>query len=142
MDPDRLLSIPLFADLDPAHRAAVAAVTREVRRPRGARLVEQGEFGFEMVALEAGAVDVVRDGARVASLREGEVFGEAAVLQRAPRSASVIATAPVQLIVLTAWDLKRLTRNAPLVAARLRDLIAARENGGAGRTNGHEPELR
>jgi CRP-like cAMP-binding protein len=138
MDPDRLLAIPLFAGLDHAQRAAVAAVAREVRRPTGAILVEQGEFGFELFALEAGAVEVICDGEQVAMLRAGDVFGESAVLQRAPRGASVVATAPVRLLVLTAWDLKRLTRSAPSVAARLRDLIVARENG---RTDGHQPQL-
>ncbi len=128
-DPDRLLAIPLFAGLDHAQRAAVAAVAREVRRPSGTTLVEQGEFGFELFALEVGAVDVIRDGEHVASLAEGDVFGETAVLQRAPRGASVVATTPVRLLALTAWDLKRLTRTAPPVATRLRDLLAARESG-------------
>jgi cAMP-dependent protein kinase regulator len=129
MDPDRLLAIELFAGLDHVQRAAVAAVAREVRRPSGATLVQQGEVGFELFALEEGAVAVVRDGEPIASLGEGEVFGEAGVLHRGPRTASVIATSAVRLFVLTAWDLKRLARTAPPVATRLRDLLAARESG-------------
>jgi CRP/FNR family transcriptional regulator, cyclic AMP receptor protein len=120
MDPSRLSAISFFAGLDPSELDAIAATVSELETPEGDGVATQGEFGHAVYAIESGTVDVVVDGEVVRSLGPGDVFGEIAVLSSGRRTATVVATSPLKLLMLFKRDIWALERSAPEAAARLR----------------------
>jgi CRP-like cAMP-binding protein len=123
MDPARLLSIPLFADLSEQEAKRLAAFATEMSVPAGETLVRTGEFSTELIAIEEGTADVVRDGARIASLGVGDVLGEIGMLRREPRNADVVATSPMRIFRLTHWEIRRMS---PDTLRRIQKLIEER----------------
>ncbi|QRK04494.1 cyclic nucleotide-binding domain-containing protein [Archangium violaceum] len=122
---DTLPRIPLFSQLD---EAAFVAVLEELAMRSfepGASIVLEGEQGSSMFALVEGRVDVVRQlegGIRrkVASVGEGEFFGEMALLSEGPRLASVVATERTVALELTRAQVERLVQRHPSVGQVLR----------------------
>ena len=126
MDADRLAQIPFFAALSEEARAAVAESAFEVEAPVGEQLATEGDFGYALYAIESGTADVSVDGATIASLGPGDVFGEVAVIASGRRTATVSATTPMRLIALFKRDVWALERRDPAAAANLRALIEER----------------
>ncbi len=123
MDPDHLKAVPLFADMSEADRRRIATFATEDSAQMGTTLIREGDFSNDMLAIESGTADVLRDGQLIDSLGPGDVVGEIGVLERELRTASVVASSPVRLIRLTNWDVKRLpreTRDRLLEIARSR----------------------
>ncbi len=106
--------------------AAIAAAASEVEASEGQVLATEGDFGHAMYAIETGTADVRVNGATQTTLGPGEVFGEIAAIASGRRTASVVATSPMQLITLFKRDLWALERDAPAAAERLRALISER----------------
>jgi CRP/FNR family transcriptional regulator, cyclic AMP receptor protein len=128
MDPGRLKKIPVFADLSEAELAHIAALAAEVSVPASKELVREGDYSYDVLAIEEGTARVDRHGAHLADLGPGDVFGEMGVLQREQRNATVVATSPMLLVTLTSWDIRRLRKTAPKAVAHLRDVVAQRSD--------------
>ena len=126
MDADKLDAIPLFEGLTAEQRTAVASACEELEVEAGTVLVREGDFGHAVFAIRAGTAEVVRDGAVVNTLGPGDYFGEVAVMSGGRRSTSVVATSPLTLVTIFNREIWRLEREAPEMAAVLRDAIAAR----------------
>ena len=126
MDASRLAVIPLFADLPDADLATIASAALEVKVEPGETLAAQGQTGHALFAILSGTADVIADGAKRAVLRPGDVFGEIAVLAAGHRTASVVATSQMTLIVLFDDGVSALVGQSPEAAARLRELAASR----------------
>jgi voltage-gated potassium channel len=80
------------------------------------------------MAIQEGEAEVVRNGERVATLGQGEFFGEIALLEKTLRTASVIALTPMRLVTLSHWDLKRVGGGA---LAQIRETLEERKRGNA-----------
>jgi CRP/FNR family transcriptional regulator, cyclic AMP receptor protein len=126
MDADRLNAIPVFADLDDGARDAIAKLAAEVSVPEGKELVREGDYSYDLIAIEEGTARVHHDEQTIAELGPGDVVGEMGVLERTQRSASVTATSPMRLVTLTGWDVRKLRRQAPEAVERLQELVAQR----------------
>jgi CRP/FNR family transcriptional regulator, cyclic AMP receptor protein len=124
MDPARVRAIPLFADLPTQDIEELAAVASEMHFEAGATIAQEGEFGHAVFAIEQGTADVRSNEAVVGTVGPGDVIGEIAVLASGRRTATVVATSPVELIALFKRDVWALERRAPEVAERLRELVA------------------
>jgi CRP-like cAMP-binding protein len=107
VDPDRLRAIPVFASLDDETLRSIATFATESSVPAGQRLVKEGDYATEFMAIEEGEADVLRGDEKIATLGPGDFFGEIAVLDKTLRSASVVARTPMRLVTLSHWDLKR-----------------------------------
>ena len=90
----------------------------------GATLLHEGDFGYSIFAILAGTADVYQDGVVIRTLGPGDVFGEIAVLSGGRRTATVVATSPMQLITVINRDIWRLEQNAPEIVAALRLKVA------------------
>lgn len=126
MDASRLKSLPLFQDVPDDELAQIAAFAQEVAVEEGRELVREGDFSYEFMAIEEGEAEVTRDGEHVADLGPGDFFGEMGLLEKTLRNATVTAKAPMNLITLTGWDLKRMERHIPEAAERVRNKLEER----------------
>ena len=126
MDAQRLSTIEIFANLDDESREAISKLAAEVSVPEGKELVREGDFSYDLIAIEEGTAKVHHDDETVAELGPGDVVGEMGVIGRAQRNASVTATSPMMLITLTGWDVRRLRKTAPQAVEALEDLVRER----------------
>jgi CRP/FNR family transcriptional regulator, cyclic AMP receptor protein len=128
VDPARLKKIPVFADLTDQQIEHIAALAAEVSVPADKELVREGDYSYDVLAIEEGTARVERNGARLADLGPGDVVGEMGVLERSQRNATVVATSPMLLVTLTSWDIRRLTKTAPEAVEHLREVVAQRRD--------------
>ncbi len=128
MDPARLKKIPVFADLTEEELGHIAALAAEVSVPSDKELVREGDYSYDVLAIEEGTARVERNGERLADLGPGDVVGEMGVLERSQRNATVVATSPMLLVTLTSWDIRRLTKTAPKAVEHLREVVAQRRD--------------
>jgi CRP-like cAMP-binding protein len=105
---EEVAAMPLFRDLSPAELDVLLGRLIAVSAAPGEAIICQGEPGQRFYVVRSGAVDVERDGQRLARLGPGETFGEIALLLDVPRTASVIAAEPTQLLALEAEDFRDL----------------------------------
>jgi CRP/FNR family transcriptional regulator, cyclic AMP receptor protein len=126
LDASRLKSIPLFAEVGDEELSQIAPFANEVSVEEGKVLLREGDFSYELMAIEEGSAEVTRGGEHVADLGPGDFFGEMGLLERTLRNATVTATSPMRLITLTGWDLKRVERAAPEAIERVRSALEQR----------------
>lgn len=118
-------AIPLFAGLEPEDREQAAAVAREVHWEAGQIALGDGEFAFDFYAIKHGAMDVMHGTERVATLGDGDFFGEIGLVGNGlsnasrRRSATVVATAPTSAVAISRSDMRRLSDAIPA----LRDAV-------------------
>ncbi len=126
IEPERLQGVPLFGDLDAHDLALIARWVEEVHADPGQMLIEQGSMPYELVVIEDGTVDVVRDGETIATLGSGDVVGEIALLGQHRRMASVVATTRVRALTLPVEALQSLTSEMPELGDELRSIMDRR----------------
>ena len=126
MDEKRLESIPIFAGLSKKQRRAVAQQADEVDIKEGRQLVREGDFAYEFFAIEDGKAEVRRGEQFLAELGQGDFFGEMGLVGDVPRTASVIATTPMTVIVMTGSAFRQVDRDHPEVASQIRKAIEER----------------
>jgi CRP/FNR family transcriptional regulator, cyclic AMP receptor protein len=126
VDPNRLRSLPLFADVSDEELSQIATFAQEISVEAGRELVREGDFSYEFMAIEEGEAEVTRHGEHVADLGPGDFFGEMGLLEKTLRNATVTAKTPMQLVTLTGWDLRRIERTVPQAVARVRSVLEAR----------------
>jgi CRP/FNR family cyclic AMP-dependent transcriptional regulator len=125
VDPENLRAVPLFASMSEPDLRKIATFASEDSAPAGATLMREGDYSNDMIAIESGTADVLRDGQTIRELGPGDVFGEIGVLGRELRTATVVASSPMRLIRLTSWDVKRLPRET---RDRLAEIVEARRS--------------
>ena len=126
MDPNRLKAITLFSTMSDDDLRALATLAGETSVPEGQELVREGDFSYQFFAIEEGTASVERDGHHVNDLGPGDFFGEIALLERELRTATVRATSPMRLIILSRGDLKRLERRDPSAFDQIRETLEER----------------
>jgi putative peptide zinc metalloprotease protein len=94
----------LFQDLSPGELDVLLNRLVPIDAARGQTVIEQGDHGERFFIVRSGALEVRRDGVCLARLERGDAFGEIALLLDVPRTASVVAMEPSQLLALDARD--------------------------------------
>ena len=125
-EPDRLRTIPLFADLGPEDLDRVASWLEIREESEGRRLTPEGASGYEFFVIEDGTADVHHGGAKVGSLGPGDFFGEMAMMGDGRRVADVVATSPITLFEMFGTHFRELEMTLPEVAARIRAKLEER----------------
>jgi CRP-like cAMP-binding protein len=126
VDAARLKTIGVFAELGEDALNTIATLASEVSVPAGKELVREGDYSYDLLAIEEGTAKVDRGGEHIADLGPGDIIGEMGVLERAQRNATVTATSAMVLVTMDRWDVKRLAKQAPSVVAQLKELIESR----------------
>ena len=126
-----LKSIDLFSQIPGEDLAAVAIISTEEHREQGDEVFAEGESGDALYLVIDGKVRVHKQDRVIAELGERECFGEMAILDAAPRSATVTAVSETNLLKLTREDFQDIMAEKPEIAMgiikvltrRLRDAI-------------------
>jgi CRP/FNR family transcriptional regulator, cyclic AMP receptor protein len=127
MDPNRLKAIPIFSDISDEEAKRLAAFASETSVAEGQILMKQGDYSTELIGIEEGTADVIRDGEKIASLGEGDLIGEMGLLEREPRNADVIATSPMRVMKLTHWEIRRMSE---ATLERIEQIVQKRQQDG------------
>jgi CRP/FNR family transcriptional regulator, cyclic AMP receptor protein len=118
--------IPLFAACTKAELREVALNADEREAAEGVRLTEEGRRGREFFIVVEGAVAVRRGGRKLADLGPGDWFGEIAILTYKPRTATVTATSPVRLLVISDRAFRHVVETTPRIALKVLRSVAER----------------
>lgn len=126
MDAKRLGEVAFFSKLSKKELDQVAQWTDELTVPEGEELVTQGRFAHEFFVIEDGTAEVRKDGETLGELGPGDFFGEIGLLETDRRTATVVATTPLTVIVMAQREFSSMERDMPAVADRIRAAIRAR----------------
>jgi CRP/FNR family cyclic AMP-dependent transcriptional regulator len=96
---DRLRSVPLFSSCSDKELSFIASRVDEVDVPAGKTLCKKGESGGDFFIILEGKAEVDADRGS-AALGPGDFFGEIALIDNGPRTATVRSTTPMRLLVL------------------------------------------
>jgi CRP/FNR family cyclic AMP-dependent transcriptional regulator len=121
-----LRRIPIFSGFDKRRLERLGMLADEVDVPAGKALMRQGEIGADMMVIVSGRVAVERDGQRLNTLGAGDFFGEIALLDGGPRTATVTSEEATRLLVLSHREFHALMDEFPEVAGQVLAALAHR----------------
>jgi len=126
MNPNRLRDVPMFRHLSKSELERVAGWLQVYSVPEGDLLVREGASAHEFFMIEDGEAAVLEDGERIALLGPGDFFGEIGLLETGKRTASVVATTPMDVIVMYRPEFEQMKTELPTVADQIQAAIRAR----------------
>ena len=123
---EQLAGVPLFAGCSAKELQLVARAGKEAHHRAGTALAREGEAGVGLFMIIEGTAEVTIGGRRRASLGPGDFFGEVALLDGGPRSATVTATSDVRVLGITEWVFRGLLHEHPSIAIKTLQVMAGR----------------
>ena len=121
-----LQGVPLFASCSKAELERIASLADELDLAEGATLIREGERGREFLVIVDGTVRVTRRGKTVRDSGAGDFIGEIALISDVPRTATVTATSPVRLLVITDRAFRGLIEEMPSIATKVLQSLGER----------------
>jgi CRP-like cAMP-binding protein len=118
--------VPLFSKLSKKELEQVAHIADELDLPNGKLMAEEGDRGREFFVLLEGEADVTKGDKSINTMREGDFFGEIALVTQMPRTASVRATTDVRVLVVTERDFSALLKHSSEVSRGVAEALAER----------------
>jgi CRP-like cAMP-binding protein len=104
----------------------IDALGTEILVRPGTALIREGDAGRDCFVALDGVATVERGGVPIAAITAGSIAGELAILDRAPRNATVVATTAMRVLVLTPSELSELLNIAPSINATFRQIADTR----------------
>jgi CRP-like cAMP-binding protein len=123
---DHLAQVRLFRACSNKELTTIGRASDEVRVPAGKVLTEEGSPGHEFYLVLEGTATVSRKKKKVATVGPGQYFGEMALLDRGPRSATVTADTAMTLLVLGQREFSGVLDEVPGIAHKLLATMAER----------------
>jgi CRP/FNR family cyclic AMP-dependent transcriptional regulator len=121
-----LAGVPLFSACSKRELALIARAAKEVSHKAGKVIAREGERGIGLFLILEGKASVTIGGKSKANLGPGDFFGEIALLDGGPRTATVTATTDVRLAGITEWVFHGLLREHPSIALKTLESMAGR----------------
>lgn len=129
---DRLRRIPLFAAIDTSKLKLLAFTSERLAFDKGAVLFRQGDRGDSAFLILDGGVDVIVESPNgpvtVAHLGQNALVGEMSLLCDTPRTAAVVATAPLETLKIKKELFFQLLRDMPQMTLEIMRELAERLN--------------
>jgi CRP-like cAMP-binding protein len=123
---EALRRVPLFEGLSKGELERLAATSEDMEVAAGKSLCREGDTGREFFVLVEGEVEVTRAGERLGSLGPGDFFGEIALVEHTPRTATVTAVTPLRFFVLTSSGFWGLLQESPEIERTILRTLARR----------------
>jgi CRP-like cAMP-binding protein len=123
---DLIKSVPLFEHCSKSDLAKIAAIADEIDLREGKALIKEGERGREFFVIVKGEVEVRRKGKQLATLGPGDFVGEMALLSKSPRTATVTALTPLDVLVITDRAFADLLNKMPDLWTKIARALAER----------------
>jgi CRP/FNR family cyclic AMP-dependent transcriptional regulator len=129
-----LKGVPLFAGVGDKELKRLANVMRESRFNEGEVITTEGRSGIGFFLIEDGNASVSLHGEIIRTLGPGDHFGEIALIDEGPRSATVTASTDLRCRGMAAWEFRAFVQEHPEVAWPLLQTLASRLREAEGRT--------
>jgi CRP-like cAMP-binding protein len=124
---DRYLAeIPLFSACSKRELQTVSGLTTALTIPAGKVVTSEGQPGREFVVILDGKATVSIHGTEIATLGRGDFFGEIALLDGGPRTATVVAETDLVARVISHAEFSQMLEDVPAMARKLLVGVAAR----------------
>src|SRR5919204_5514082 len=118
--------VPLFSKLSKQGLDDVSHIADELDLPKGKVMASEGDRGSEFFVLLEGEADVTKGDRSINTMKEGDFFGEIALVTKMPRTASVTATTDVRVLVINERDFSALLKRSPEVGRGVAEVLAER----------------
>ncbi|HVA75473.1 MAG TPA: cyclic nucleotide-binding domain-containing protein [Acidimicrobiales bacterium] len=123
---EHLANVRMFSSLNRKELSLVARAVDVVTVDAGSEIVTEGSTGHEFFLILDGEAVVKRGGRKIATLGPGNYFGELALLDRGPRSATIVAGSDLKLAVLGQREFMGLLDQVPALSHKLLVSMATR----------------
>jgi CRP/FNR family cyclic AMP-dependent transcriptional regulator len=123
---ETLKSVPLFAGVSDSELGRIAERMSERTVPQGQAITAEGESGIGFFVIEDGTATVSVGGETVRTLGAGDHFGDIALIDGGPRSATIVADTDLRCRGMTAWEFRPLVQEHPEMAWTLLETLASR----------------
>jgi serine/threonine protein phosphatase PrpC len=116
---DTIRNMPLFRYLTYKELVKIMNITHALEVKQGELIIRDGEIGEDLFIVLNGSVNVHKADKHIVTLKDGDHFGEMALVDKAPRSADVTAATAVKLLKISRPDFFEIIRKEPQLAAKL-----------------------
>ncbi len=110
---DLLKKVPLFSSLSQRHLREISKHADQVQVVTGRALAQQGEKGWEFIFIVDGKARVEKNGKVIRRLSGGDFFGEVALIDGRPRTASVTAETDMTVLIVHKTSFNHLLDTIP-----------------------------
>ena len=121
-----LKGIWLFSSCTGSELKKIARTLDEAEVPAGQLLVQEGEMGRYLFIIVSGSAVVRRKDRTVATLGPGDFFGELALLDRKPHSASVVCTTDIEILLVSHRRFSKLLESSPTISKKIISSMTSR----------------
>lgn len=122
----RLAQVPIFSECTKRELTIIGRAAKEVSHREGTVIAREGERGVGLFLILDGQCRVSIGGKTKAKLGPGDFFGEVALLDGGPRTATVTALTPLRLVGITGWVFRGLLMEHPSIALKTLEAVAGR----------------
>lgn len=122
----KLAKVPIFSGCSKRELQVISRASKEVTHKQGTVIAREGERGIGLFMILEGECRISIGGKTKATLGPGDFFGEVALLDGGPRTATVTAMTLVKLIGITGWVFRGLLMEHPAIALKTLEAVAGR----------------
>ena len=122
----QLASVPLLAGLNTRIRHRLAETGKRRTYAADEEIVREGSTGTALYIVLSGIGRVVRGGETLGEVKAGDFFGELALIEEHPRSASVVAAVETECLLFPAWEFTALLEEHPEIAVPIMRALIGR----------------
>jgi CRP-like cAMP-binding protein len=122
----QLASVPLLAGLQDRVRRRLADIGKRRTYGPGDAIVKEGSTGTALYIVLSGRARVERGSETIGQVKAGDFFGELALIEEHPRSASVVAEEETECLLFPAWEFTALLEEHPEIAVPIMRTLIGR----------------
>jgi pyruvate,water dikinase len=121
-----LQRVQLFAGMDRRQAEQIARLLKERRFAKGETVIMEGSGGAAFFLIESGEATVSRKGVALGTMGPGDHFGEIALIDGGPRTATVTAATDLVCYGLTFWEFRPLIERNGTIGWKILQALAKR----------------